>query len=70
MAKDGYYAGEDDTYLFRAIFTIVNTDVYHLKAQYCGTAIRNKKALGGYVGCDLEYFWDHKKAEGPASKVH
>ncbi|THY98948.1 hypothetical protein D6C85_02465 [Aureobasidium pullulans] len=59
IIEGGFYAGEDDTLLFRAVFMITDTDPYKLQVNYCGTIWRNKKANGGYLSCDLEDFFAH-----------
>ncbi|THY29136.1 hypothetical protein D6D01_03636 [Aureobasidium pullulans] len=59
IIEDGYYAGEDDTLLFQAVFMITDTDPYKLQVNYCGKIWRNKKANGGYLSCDLEDFFAH-----------
>ncbi|CAC9886512.1 unnamed protein product [Aureobasidium pullulans] len=63
IIEDGFYAGEDDTLLFRAVFMITDTDPYELQVNYCGTIWRNKKANGGYLSCDLEDFFAHMPRE-------
>ncbi|THY99695.1 hypothetical protein D6C95_04479 [Aureobasidium pullulans] len=69
IIEDGFYAGEDDTLLFRAVFMITDTDPYKLQVNYCGTIWRNKKANGGYLSCDLEDFFAHLPEKKPTLKA-